>query len=160
MESALHDDERCGRPVDIDDRDRSRIVAMVCSQPPEGHYRWTLDLIVEECDERALIEGEISREKLRIILQEHELKPWLEKMWCIPKVNQKYIDRMENVLDVYERPYDENRPVICLDEKPVALFSDSRCRKEIETTGDVKKIDYEYKRNGSVNVFCAVEPKK
>ena len=85
LESALHDDQRSGRPVDIDDRERSRIVAMVCTNPPEGHYRWTLDLIVEECEERALIEGSISREQVRIILQEQDLKPWQEKMWCIPR---------------------------------------------------------------------------
>jgi transposase len=90
LEAALHDDERCGRPVDIDDRERSRIVAMVCSKPPEGHYRWTLDLILEECEERSLIEGSISREAIRLILDEHDLKPWLEKMWCIPKLNQEY----------------------------------------------------------------------
>jgi transposase len=159
LEAALHDDERCGRPVDIDDRERSRIVAMVCSKPPEGHYRWTLDLILEECEERSLIEGSISREAIRLILDEHDLKPWLEKMWCIPKLNQEYIDRMENVLDVYALPYDENRPVLCVDEKPVALFSDSRPRQEAEKPSDIKKVDYEYKRDGSANVFCAVEPK-
>jgi transposase len=47
LDSALYDDERSGRPIDIDDRERSRIIAMVCSEPPKGHYRWTLDLIVE-----------------------------------------------------------------------------------------------------------------
>ena len=67
---------------------------------------------------------------------------------------------MENVLSAYELPYDENRPVVCVDEKPVALFSDAQPRKPMENPGEVTKIDYEYKRNGSVNVFCAVEPKK
>ena len=160
LDAALHDDVRQGRPIDIDDRERSRIVAMVCSKPPEGHYRWTLDLIVDESEQRGLISDSISREQVRIILQEHHLKPWLEKMWCVAKLDQEYIDRMEKVLDVYERPYDENRPVVCMDEKPVALFSDSRPRQEAEKPGDVRKVDYEYKRDGSVNVFCAVEPKK
>jgi len=160
LESALHDDQRSGRPVDIDDRERSRIVAMVCTNPPEGHYRWTLDLIVEECEERSLIGGSISREQVRIILQEQDLKPWQEKMWCIPTLDQQYIDRMENVLSAYELPYDENRPVVCVGEKPVALFSDAQPRKPMENPGEVTKVDYEYKRNGSANVFCAVEPKK
>lgn len=43
LDSALYDGELCGRPIDFDDRERSRIVAMVCSQPPRGFYRWTLD---------------------------------------------------------------------------------------------------------------------
>src|SRR5262245_19720642 len=45
LEAALFDDERSGRPIDFDDRERSRIVAMVCTDPPAGYYRWTLDLI-------------------------------------------------------------------------------------------------------------------
>ena len=50
LESALFDEERAGRPIDFDDRERSRIVAMVCSKPPKGFYRWTLDMIVEHLD--------------------------------------------------------------------------------------------------------------
>lgn len=158
LNAALYDDERSGRPIDFDDRERSRIIAMVCSEPPSGYYRWTLDLIVEESQKRKLINDSISREQIRIILREHDLKPWREKMWCIGKLNDEYIQRMEDVLDIYEKPYNKEHPVVCLDEKPVALFSDSRDRLP-SRQGDVLKKDYEYKRNGSVNVFCAVEPK-
>src|ERR1700728_2193244 len=160
LDAALYDDERSGRPIDFDDRERSRIVAMVCSNPPEGSYRWTLDLIVEEAEKRELIDGTISREQVRLILQEHDLKPWQEKMWCIGDLNEEYIERMEDVLDVYERPYDERKPVVCLDEKPVPLISDTRERILPEGPGEVLKKDYEYARNGSVNVFCAIEPKQ
>lgn len=159
LESALFDDERSGRPIDFDDRERSRIVAMVCSDPPEGCYRWTLDLIVEETQKRGLTDGSISREQVRIILQEHDLKPWQEKMWCIGTLDAEYVDKMEDVLDVYARPYNANRPVVGVDEKPVPLISDSRERLTVQEPGDVLKKDYEYVRNGSVNVFCGVEPK-
>lgn len=160
LDRALYDDEREGRPIDIDDRDRSRIIAMVCSNPPDGCYRWTLDLIVDAVIDKGLIEkGSISREQIRIILQEHDLKPWLEKMWCIQEIDQEYVERMEDVLDVYERPLDPLKPVVCLDEKPVALIDDAREREPAQP-GVPTKIDYEYKRSGSVNVFCAVEPKK
>lgn len=160
LERALYDDEKSGRPIDIDDRERSRIVAMVCSDPPEGTYRWTLNLIVEEAQKRELVHGPISRESVRLILQEHDLKPWREKMWCIGKLNQEYVESMEDVLDVYERPYEEKYPVVCVDEKPVALMSDARERIPAAGSGEITKIDYEYKRNGSANVFCAVEPKR
>ena len=64
---------------------------------------------------------------------------------------------MEDVLDVYKRPYDPTRPVVGLDEKPVQLLSDPRdplpCRP-----GDAAKVDYEYKREGTANVFVAFEP--
>lgn len=159
LESALYDEERSGRPIDFDDRERSRIVAMVCSDPPQGFYRWTLDLIVEQAQQRQLVEGTISRETVRVILQEHDLKPWQEKMWCIAELDEEYIERMEDVLDVYERPYDANRPVICVDEKPVALFSDATARLPPRGPGEVLLKDYEYQRAGSANVFCAVEPK-
>lgn len=160
LESALFDEERSGRPLDFDDRQRSRIIAMVCTDPPKGTYRWTLDLIAEEAEKRDLVDGSISREEVRIILQEHDLKPWQEKMWCIGRLDKEYVERMEDVLDVYERAYDEQRPVVCVDEKPVALISDTRERIPAEGPGDILKKDYEYKRGGSMNVFCAVEPKR
>ena len=159
FDAALYDDERSGRPIDFDDRERSRIIAMVCTNPPSGAYRWTLDLIVEEAHKRELINRTISREQVRIILQGHDLKPWQEKMWCIGKLNEEYIRKMEDVLDVYERPYNEKKPVVCVDEKPVALIGDTRDRILPKNPGEVLKKDFEYKRNGSVNVFCAIEPK-
>ena len=159
LDSALYDEERSGRPIDFDDRERSRIVAMVCSDPPQGFYRWTLDLIVEQAQKRQLLDGSISRETVRVILQEHDLKPWQEKMWCIAELNEEYIERMEDVLDVYERPYNPQRPVVCVDEKPVALLSDTTARLAPRGPGEVLLKDYEYQRGGSANVFCAVEPK-
>ncbi len=159
LDAALYDDERSGRPIDYDDKERSRIVAMVCSEPPKGYYRWTLDLIVEETQKRDLTENSPSREQIRIILQEHDLKPWLEKMWCIGNVNAEYIERMEDILDVYERPYNPKYPVVCIDEKPVALIADKNERLP-ENPGSVRKIDYEYVRGGSANVFVGVEPKQ
>jgi transposase len=159
LDSALYDEERSGRPIDFDDRERSRIVAMVCSSPPQGFYRWTLDLIVEQAQKRELVSDSISRETIRMILQEHDLKPWQEKMWCIRDLDAEYVRRMEDVLDVYQRPYDEAFPVVCLDEKPVALFSDKTPRLPPRGPGEVMLKDYEYERSGSANVFCAVEPK-
>lgn len=159
LDSALYDEERSGRPIDFDDRERSRIVAMVCSDPPQGFYRWTLDLIVEQVQKRQLLEGKISRETVRVILQEHDLKPWQEKMWCIAELDEEYVERMEDVLDIYERPYDPKHPVVCVDEKPVALFSDATPRLPPRGAGEVLLKDYEYERGGSANVFCAVEPK-
>lgn len=161
LDAALFDDERSGRPIDIDDRERSRIIAMVCSNPPEGSYRWTLELIADETIKRGLVDSSsISKEQIRIILQEHDLKPWQEKMWCIGEIDNEFIERMEDVLDVYENPYNKDFPVICVDEKPVALFSDTRERIPAQDSGGRLKIDYEYSRDGSVNVFCGIEPKK
>ena len=158
LERALADDPRSGRPIVFDARDTANIIAMVCTEPPEGFARWTLDLIAEESIKRDIVDS-ISSSKVQVILQEHDLKPWREKMWCIPTLNGEYIQRMEDVLKVYERKYNPERPVVCIDEKPVALIADKYDRS-MSMPGKIGKKDYEYKRNGSVNVFCAVEPLK
>lgn len=64
---------------------------------------------------------------------------------------------MEDVLDVYRRPYDPKRPVVALDEKPVQLVADTR-EPLPAGPGRPGRQDHEYKRNGTVNVFCAFEP--
>lgn len=65
---------------------------------------------------------------------------------------------MEDVLALYERPYKAVEPVVCLDEKPVTLHADVRPYLPAQP-GRIAKRDSEYERNGTANVFCAVEPK-
>lgn len=154
---ALHDDPRTGRPPEFDARIEARIVATVCSDPPEGFDRWTLDLLKERLEHDKIVES-IGRETIRLILQEHDLKPWQQKMWCIPALNEEYITRMEAVLDIYELPYNPEVPVVCVDEKPVVLHADARAAIPM-SEGKPKQVDYEYVRKGTANVFCAVEPK-
>jgi len=64
---------------------------------------------------------------------------------------------MEQVLDVYQRPYDPDRPVICLDERPLPLIQDVRT-PIAASAGQPTRTDYEYQRNGVVNVFMMFEP--
>lgn len=64
---------------------------------------------------------------------------------------------MEDVLEVYKRPYDPQRPVVALDEKPVQLLSDTRPAIPCQP-GRAARQDNEYQRNGTANIFCAVEP--
>lgn len=66
---------------------------------------------------------------------------------------------MERVLDVYKRPYDENRPVVCMDESPKQLISEAKESIAMEK-GNEKKVDYEYVRHGMANIFIANEPLK
>ena len=79
-------------------------------------------------------------------------------MWCVAELNADYIQRMEDVLAVYEKPYNAAEPVICLDEKPVSLHADVRAPIPAKP-GQVAKRDNEYKRCGTANVFGVVEPK-
>lgn len=79
-------------------------------------------------------------------------------MWCVGKLDEAYIARMEDVLATYERPYDPNQPIVCLDEKPVTLHADVRPAAH-PAPGREARWDSEYERRGTANVFCAVEPK-
>ena len=64
---------------------------------------------------------------------------------------------MEDVLDVYELPYNPERPVVCMDEKPYQLLGDAREPLPMRP-GDNQKIDSEYVRNGTCSIFAFVEP--
>src|SRR3989344_4048750 len=79
-------------------------------------------------------------------------------MWCIPTVTHEFKKKMLDVLEVYERKYDPLLPVVCLDEKSKQLIKDTRM-PITGTPGKPAKADYEYKRNGTCNLFVAVEPK-
>ena len=74
------------------------------------------------------------------------------------ELDRNYIERMEDVLAVYEKPYQAAEPVICLDEKPVSLHADVRLPRPARP-GKPLRPDNEYKRCGTANVFGAVEPK-
>ena len=79
-------------------------------------------------------------------------------MWCIAELDQAYIQKMEDVLAVYEKPYNPAQPVLCLDEKPITLHADVRAPIPVKP-GKPAKQDNEYKRCGTANVFGVVEPK-
>ena len=79
-------------------------------------------------------------------------------MWCVADLDAEYLRKMEDVLAVYEKPYKASEPVVCFDEKPVSLHADLRPSLPMRP-GKVVKRDNQYKRCGTANVFCAVEPK-
>jgi transposase len=79
-------------------------------------------------------------------------------MWCIPKVTPEFIVSMEEVLNIYALPYNPKEPVLCFDEKSKELHTETRTPTNT-AVGKVRRRDYEYKRNGTCNVFMMVEPK-
>jgi hypothetical protein len=90
--------------------------------------------------------------------QKNELKPWLKQQWVIPPDgNAAFVANMEDVLDVYARPLDEARPVVCVDEGGKQLIGDVREPLPVRPASPAKQ-DYEYQRNGTANLFMAVEP--
>ena len=78
--------------------------------------------------------------------------------WVIPpNADAEFTASMEDVLETYEKPYDPDCPVLCMDEQPVQLLKETRV--PIPATMDHgKRVDYEYERAGTVNIFMFTEP--
>ena len=79
-------------------------------------------------------------------------------MWCIPpEQSAEFVAKMEDVLDVYALPYNEDVPVICIDEKPYQLLDEKRTPIPMKK-GTPLRVDNEYKREGTCSIFVMVEP--
>ncbi len=106
----------------LDGEQEAHLVALACTPPPVGRRRWTLRLLADQLVELRYVDG-VSYETVRQVLKKNELKPWLTKRWCIPpEQSGEFVWRMEDVLDVYSRPYDPTRPQVCLDEASKQLL--------------------------------------
>jgi hypothetical protein len=80
------------------------------------------------------------------------------KTWCFPKVSTRFIAKMEDVLAVYQRPYDPEHPMVCLDEKGKELQS-QQAEVVLPKAGQGgSRQDYEYRREGSANLLLLCEP--
>jgi hypothetical protein len=146
---------QCGRKVDGECE--ARLIALLCGPAPEGFARWSLRLLADRLVELEIIE-QISHETVRQTLKANELKPWLKKEWCIPpEQNGEFVGQMEDILDVYRRPLDPKRPLVCLDEMPYQLISETRSPQPLRP-GQPRGYDYEYKREGVANIFMVFAP--
>jgi transposase len=155
LEAALSEEPRPGAARKLSGKEEAQLVALACSDPPEGCARWTLKLLANSLVE--LIEPpSISRETVRRRLDDNDLKPWQKKMWCIANVDGEYIARMEDVLDLYAEPHDPKRPVVCFDESPIQLIGEVRV-PITPKPGKRYRYDSEYKRNGTANLFVIVD---
>jgi hypothetical protein len=82
----------------------------------------------------------------------------LKEQWCIPEQQSaEFVCAMEEVLEVYHRPYDPQRPLVCFDEGSKQLTKETRLPLP-PRPGDVAKYDYEYERNGTSNLFVCFAP--
>jgi transposase len=147
LEQALNEAPRPGAPRKLDASDESILIAVACSKP--------LRLLADEMV-RLTEHDSLSDETIRRRLTEMPLKPWQEKMWCVPEINGEYVARMEDVLELYAQEPDPRRPVVCFDETPRQLIGEERVPIRAEP-GKPRRVDYEYVRNGTANVFMFVD---
>ena len=147
----------------------AQVISMALSPAPKGKANWTLRLLAEHCMEKKYIVS-ISHTAIGEMLNTNEVKPHLSKYWCIPKDNDAhFVAHMEDILGIYQRPYNPKIPVICMDEKPIQLLDEIIERvnaKPLRTDpdtgivrpGELEKIDYQYERCGVASIFVFCEP--
>ncbi len=155
LERALSEEPRPGAQRKLTGKQEALLVATACAGPPEGRARWTLELLADAMV-KLTEHDSLSHETVRRRLAENDLKPWRRDMWCIPRVDGEYVARMEDVLDLYAEAPDPKRPVVCFDESPVQLIGEVRQPIPAEP-GQLERYDYEYRRNGTVNLFVCLD---
>jgi len=155
LEPALSEGPRRGGQRKLAATEEALLVATACSSPPAGRARWTLALLASEVV-RLTAQTSVSRSTIGRRLAENDLKPWQEKMWCVPHIDAPYVACMEDVLELYTTRPRPGTAVVCVDETPLQLIG------EVHTVlppvpGQRTRHDYEYRRNGTANIFVAVD---
>src|SRR6202522_2429776 len=155
LDLALSEEPRPGAERKLTGKEEALLVATACSSPPAGRARWTLELLADALVKVTTHES-LSRETVRRRLAENRLKPWRKDMWCIPTVDDEYVARMEDVLDLYAEQLDPKRPVVCFDESPIQLIAAPR-QPIPAKPGQIERYDCEYRRNGTANLFVFLD---
>ena len=141
----------------FDGEKEAKLIALACSKPPKGRARWTLRLLENKVVELGIVDR-ASDSNDRTRAQKNTLKPHRRQQWVIPpKANSAFVAAMEDVLAVYTRPRDPDRPLVCLDETSKQLVAETRVPIPMKP-GRPARYDYEYERNGTANLFMMFAP--
>lgn len=133
------------------------MVAIACTTPPDGYDRWTLDLLTEETQKQLCVF--IGRTEIWKVCLRNDIKHWRGgEMWVISEITPEFEKHMFDVLGVYERPFNQKYPIICIDKISRQLLKEIRKSLAVHP-GKLKRFDYEYERNGTLNLFVVIEPK-
>jgi hypothetical protein len=156
MQSALYDEGWPGAKPKFTGKVEAQLTMLACSEAPDGAAGWTLRLLAEQMIELGYVDY-ISHVTVRELLKRNELQPWRVKSWCIGKPSGSYLAKMEDVLEVYQRPYIPKRPVVCLDDASKELHATPRGSLPLKP-GKPLREHYEYERHGVANEFLAIQP--
>ena len=83
LDRALHDAPRCGAPPTFTPRQKQQVIALACTDPPEGRTRWTLELLCERAVKQGFVTS-VSKSEVALWLKEHDMKPWRKKLGAFP----------------------------------------------------------------------------
>jgi transposase len=154
LAAALAEDPRPGGTRKLTSTEEALLIATACSTPPAGRSTWTLAMLADAVV--ALTpHARLSRQTISRRLQENDLKPWQRKMWCLPRVDAQSVARMEDVLELYTTEPKPGTAVVGVDETPRQLVAEVR-DPSAPRPGRAARRDYEYRRNGTANVFVAL----
>lgn len=110
------------RKVTFDGEFEARLTALACSPAPDGRTRWTVRLLADKAVELN-IAPTVSTMTVQRALKKNELRPHLSKYWKIPPDGcAAFVARMEDVLEVYQLPYDPDFPVVTSSSTPRSLY--------------------------------------
>lgn len=83
LERILHDAPRSGAPPQFTARQQQQVIALACSDPPDGRTRWTLELLCEHAVKHGFVKS-LSKSEVALWLKDHDLKPWRKKLGAFP----------------------------------------------------------------------------
>ncbi|HLJ96695.1 MAG TPA: IS630 family transposase [Gemmataceae bacterium] len=133
-----------------------RLIALACSDPPQGRCHWTLQLLADELVVLGLVDR-VGIETVRQALKKNDIQPWIVETWCIPPdADAEFVWRMEDVIQTYMLPYDPDYPVVCFDEACKQLFGEVRSPRR--SRQGRAQVDYEYERKGVCHQLMMCEP--
>lgn len=89
LERALHDAPRSGKPPQFTPRQQQQVVALACTDPPEGRTRWTLELLCEHAAKQGIV-SKVSKSEVALWLKAHDLKPWRKKHGAFPSSQRNF----------------------------------------------------------------------
>ncbi|MGP0083649.1 MAG: IS630 family transposase [Steroidobacteraceae bacterium] len=145
------------RPRIFDGAAEAKLIALACGPAPAGYARWTLSLLEEKVVELSIVE-KASDNTIGRTLKKNALKQHLKQQWVIaPQASAGFVANMEDVLEVYQRPHDPQRPVVCLDEISKQMIIETRAPIPA-APGRKARHDYEYERNGVAHLFMMFAP--
>jgi len=147
FEETLHRLERAQPPVEklLTGEQEARIIATRLGPPPKGYSNWTLRLLARKVVELKIVES-VSYETVRRTLKKNGMTNRKIEYWVIPpEADGEFVAHMEEVLEVYERPYNPAFPVLCMDEQPVQLLKETRSPIPA-TAKHGKRVDYRKRR--------------
>jgi hypothetical protein len=148
---------RSARPRIFDGAAEAKLIALTCGPAPEGFAKWSLRLLEEKVVELNIVE-KTSDNTIGRTLKKNILQPHRKQQWVIaPEANAAFVAAMEDVLEVYQRPPDPERPLVCFDETSNQLIIETRAPIPVEP-GKPARHDNEYERNGVANLFMMFAP--